>query len=284
MSNTKSSSGRWIWRIVIFLTLGLAIFIGYSVWKVQSARGRLAGSFPTELTVLQYTPKDVIADLGGMKVHIPKHCAEYVEYDSDSTFGEKRKFSLQHLPASKLRGFEIDVRFPEMRCQDNDAMREDRRRNFLSRENPWIGITINSGAIYPKLGAGAIDALVMAVTDTIDKPGKFWFDNFERLPTSDFGLEAYVVAGMDPRLGKPARESLDTYDIFIHRIAEGAADTYITCNKTDRYNGIATCQMIFGMAPRASVYLKVMFARSQLPHWSKIKQSTFDLLTSFEVR
>jgi len=71
-----------------------------------------------------------------------------------------------------------------MRCQDNEEMREDRRRNFLSRENPWIGITINSGEIYPTLGAIATDALAKAVTESIDKPTKFWFDNFERLSTS----------------------------------------------------------------------------------------------------
>lgn len=163
-------------------------------------------------------------------------------------------------------------------------MREDRRRNFLSRENPWIGITINSGEIYPTLGARATDALAKAVTESIDKPTKFWFDNFERLSTSYFGLEAYVVTGIDPRSGRPAREERNVKDVFIHRLSTGAADIYISCNKTEGYRGVATCEMNFGMEPKARVDLTVRFARSRLSQWRTIRQSAIDLLSGFEIR
>jgi len=284
MINAKSSGLKYVGWLILGVLLAVSIFIGQFAWRVYSVQSQWFGFEPPEMAARRFTPKDVIGDLGGMRVHIPRYCAEYVEYDGDPGFGEKRKSLPERLPTSKLQSFGIEARFPEMRCQDNEEMREDRRRNFLSRENPWIGITINSGEIYPTLGARATDALAKAVTESIDKPTKFWFDNFERLPISPFGLEAYVVTGIDPRSGKPANEDRNSKDIFIHRAATGTADTYIACRKVERQQGVATCGMSFVMEPKAQVYLTVSFARSQLPQWHKIRQSTLDLLASFEVR
>lgn len=284
MINAKSSGLKYVGWVILGVLLVVSIFIGQFAWRVYSVQSQWFGFEPPEMAVRRFTPKDVVGDLGGMRVHIPRYCAQYVEYDGDPGFGEKRKSLPERLPTSKLQSFGIEARFPEMRCQDNEEMREDRRRNFLSRENPWIGITINSGEIYPTLGARATDALAKAVTESIDRPTKFWFDNFERLPISPFGLEAYVVTGIDPRSGKPAREDRSTSDVFIHRSASGNADTYIVCSKTEAHVGVATCKMSFGMEPKAKVYIKVSFSRSQLSQWRKIRQSTLDLLTSFEVR
>jgi len=43
---------------------------------------RFSGFQPPEMMMAQYTPKDVIGDLGGIKVRIPRHCAEIVEFYS----------------------------------------------------------------------------------------------------------------------------------------------------------------------------------------------------------
>ena len=283
MLNAKSSVLKCAWWLILGVLLVVSIFIGQFAWRVYSLQSQWFGFEPPEMAERRFTPKDVIGDLGGMRVNVPRYCAEFVAYNGDPTFGEKRKFSLEHLPTAKLRSFGIDARFPEMRCQDNEEMREDRRRNFLNRDNPWIAITVISGEFYPTLGARSADNRSKTITDSIDRPTKFWFDNFERLPISSFGLEAYVVTGIDPRSGKPAKESLDTNDIFIHRLADGAADTYIRCSKSKRYLGAGTCEMNFGMEPKARVRLTVSFARSQLSQWNQIKQSVLDLLASFEV-
>ncbi len=284
MINAKSSSlrhGAWLLLVVL---LAVGIFIGYVSWMGHSVQSQWFSFYPPEMAARQFTAKDVIGDLGGMRVRIPRHCAQYVEYDGDPGFGKRRKSFPKRQPTSKLQSFGIEARFPEMRCKDNEEMQEDRRKNFLNRANPWIVITVISGEIYPKLGAKATDNLSKAVTDTITRPTKFWFDNFERLPTSPFGLEAYVVTGIDPRSGKPAKDSLHTDDIFIHRSEVGTADVYIRCSKSKRYPGAGTCEMNFGMEPKARVDLTVRFARSKLHDWRKIRQSSLDLLTSFEVR
>ena len=50
------------------------------------------------------------------KVRIPRHYAEYVEYDGDPGFGEKRKGPVpERTFESKLSSFGMDVRFPDMR-------------------------------------------------------------------------------------------------------------------------------------------------------------------------
>ncbi len=284
MAGNKPNSHRRLWRWLLYLLIGLAIPVCYVVWKIQATKSELFGFQPPEMALAQYTPKDVIGDLGGMKVRIPRHYAEYVEYDGDPGFGEKRKGPVpERTFESRLRSFGIDVRFPDMKGLENAEMREDRRRQFLKQDNPWVSIGINAGEIYPKSGAEAADRSAKAVTNSIDKPTEFWFANYARLPDVVYGLEAYVVTGTDPRSGKPAAESEDTNDIFIHYAKSGIADTFISCGKTYVPGGVASCRMNFGLEPKARVHLSVGFVRSRLPQWREIRQSVINLLTSFEV-
>jgi len=280
------SENKFLVRLLLLLlVMGSIITLSCLAWKFQSTRGELFGFQSTEMAMAQYTSKHVVGDLGGMKVRIPMYCAEYVEYDGDPGFGEKRKASVSERTfESKLRSFVIDARLPEMTCLENAQMRDDKRQQFLKKDNSWVSIGINAGEIYPKSGAEAAERNARAVINSIDAPTKFWFANYERLQESPYGLEAYVVTGLDPRSGRPAKESENTDDIFIHHSESGKADTYISCSKTNVPGGVASCQMRFGMEPKAQVYLKVRFVRSRLPQWREIRQSTIDFLTKFEVR
>ncbi len=284
--NENKPSKRWrAWRWVVYLLIGLAIPVGYVAWKIQTIKSELFGFQPPEMALAQYTPKDVIGDLGGMKVRIPRHYAEYVEYDGDPGFGEKRKTPIpERTFDSRLSSFGMNVRFPDMEGLENAQMREERRRSFLREDNPWISIGINAGQIYPKSGSEAADRNARAVTDTVNSPTTFWFSNYERLPDLIYSLEAYVVPGVDPRTGKPGRESDSTSDIYIHRATTGRADTYIRCGRTSVPGGVASCQMSFGLEPRAQVHLSVSFVRSRLSQWHEIRHSVIDFLTSFEIR
>jgi hypothetical protein len=46
---------------------------------------------PPEMAAAQFSRGVVVGDLGGMPVAIPRHFAEYVEYDGDPGWGETRK-------------------------------------------------------------------------------------------------------------------------------------------------------------------------------------------------
>jgi len=50
---------------------------------VQShKKPRFYGFQSSKMAMAQYTPKDVIGNLGGMRVRISRHCAEIVEFYS----------------------------------------------------------------------------------------------------------------------------------------------------------------------------------------------------------
>ena len=273
----------------MFLLIGALAFVvlvGWLALKIytESVRVSMAGFQPPEMAMAQYTPKDVIGDLGGMKVRIPRACPEYVEYDGDPGFGEKRKGPVpERTFESKLSSFGIDARLPDLRCKENPELREDLRRTFLTQDNPWIHISISAGERYPKLGARATDAEARYVTDTITHPTKYWQANYERLPESAYELEAYVVTGINPRTRNPARNTEN--DWFIHRDASGKADTVFKCGKIEnpKPKRDPLCTMRFSMEPDAKVFVEVTFRKTHLPKWQDIRQSVDNLLTSYKV-
>lgn len=282
MAEIKSNSNRRLWRWLLYLLIGLAISISYVIWNIQATKRDLFGFQPSAMVVAQHTPKDVIGDLGGMKVRIPKHYAEYVEYDGDPGFGEKRSTAAQAQRSfsSGLSSFGMNVHFPDMKGVETPELKDDYRRNRLKSENPWIRVSINAGDIYPSMGGYANDGLAKKLW----KKSEYWFANYERAPLMDVaGLEAYVVVGSDPRTGKLARESNSTEDIYIHKTTNHV-DTYISCGRTSVPGGIASCHMYFGLEPKARVRLDTVFSPALLPKWHSIQISVSELIYRFEVK
>jgi hypothetical protein len=234
----------------------------------------LADIQPFEMKVAQYTPKDVVGNLGGMKVVIPRHYAEFVEYDEDppAFSGGRKGPTPERTFDSRLRSFGMDVRFPDMKGLENDQIREEKRRQPIQKRM-WLYVGIITGERYP--GDGFLDRLASRVY----KPGDYWWDSYERLPDDTHGLEMHVAAGLDPSTGKARRESkdIDVKDIYIHRNASGKVDTYIDCR-------IVSCDMSFSLEPEAHVDVIVDFRRALLPEWQKIRASVRDLLLSFKVK
>jgi hypothetical protein len=280
-SENKFSNRSRRWRWVGYLLVALSIASGYAFWKFQSTKNQLFGFQPPEMALAQYTSKDVIGDLGGMKVRIPRHYAEYVEYDDDPGFGEKRKESIPERNfESRLRSFGMNVRFPDMKGLETMELKEAHRNYRLKPKNPWIDISINAGSIYPSMGENANSGLAKKLWEK----SEYWFANYERAPQMDTaGLEAYVVAGTDPRTGKPARESDSTDDIYIHKTTSHVG-TYISCGKTSVPGGVATCHMHFGLEPKAKVRIDAGFSPTLLPKWHSVRNSVSELIYSFEVR
>ncbi|MBP9712797.1 MAG: hypothetical protein KBD60_03785 [Sterolibacterium sp.] len=273
------------WRWFTFFLIGLAVPIIYVIWRVATIAGSLIYGFQSpEMAVAQYTPKDVVGDLGGMKMTIPRYYAEYVEYDGDPGFGEKRKGARpERTFDSRLRSFGMDVRFPDMKGLVDAQTREDKRRQPL-REDSWLYVGITAGEHYP--GDGSLDRLTNGHLFHAYTPEskRYWGDTYMRLPEPVFGLEAYVLSGTDPRTGKPARESEDTNDVYIHRLPSGKVDAFIDCGRTFVPGGVARCDMYYSLEPKAHVGVNASFRRGLLPEWQQIQQSSRELLLSFEVK
>jgi len=250
---------------------------------VQGVSTRIMGFQPPEMAMARYTPKDVIGDLGGMKVRIPRYYAEYVAYDGDPGFGEKRKGPRpKRTFDSRLSSFGMDVRFPDMKGLESAQLREEKRRQPL-REQTWISIGVKAGEIYP--GDGFLDRLTSGALFSASLPGRkvYWWNTYERVPEDEYGLEVWRLSGIDPRTGKPARESDIAKDVYIHRNSSGNVDAYIDCMFPRVPDGIGKCNMETSLAPKAQVVVRVNFRLGLLSEWKKIQQSARDLLLSFEV-
>jgi hypothetical protein len=269
---------RWHWLLILLAAVTVPFV--YVIWTVSA---RIIGFQPLEMALAQYTPKDVIGDLGGMKVRIPRHYAEYVEYDGDPGFGEKRKGPRpERTFDSRLTSFGIEVRFPDMKGLENAQLRKENRRQPL-QEKTWIRISINAGEIYP--GDGFLDRLTHGSLFSSSIPGRkeYWWNTYERMPADEYGLEVWRLSGIDPRTGKPARESDIAKDIYIHRESSGNVDTYIDCRRPSVPTGIGKCNLETHLAPKAQAVVKINFRHGLLAEWEKIQQSVRDLLLSFEV-
>jgi len=220
--------------------------------------------------------KDVVGNLGGISVRIPKYYVEYVEYNSGSLFGDfsGKKEVAQRKFESELRSFGMDLWFPASHLSSEE-------RQLNRKEGYGIYAGVISGEYYP--GPGSLRKRARVVLQPDRFPGDYWWNNYKRLPDKRYGLVAYIVSGKDPRTGEPARESDVTTDVYIHNRADGEIDSVIECRRTSVPEGIASCDLLFSLEPLASVQISVDFPRDCLSDWREIKGFVEQLLLSFRV-
>ena len=256
---------QWIW----FFT-GTAVLtpVLYVVWSLGVF---LQGFQPLDMALAQFTPKDVVGDLGGMPVIIPRHYAEYVQYDDEP---DKEKPYQR-----RISSFGMDVRFPDMKGLENWQIREEKRNEPLS-EKSWLYVGVNASSSY--YGPQSLNRRAAELLKPEEHPSEFWWVNYIQLPEKEHGLEVYVVAGNDPDTGEPARESSFTKDIYLELSSSGDVETYISCGRRSVPHGIDSCHLSFLLEPKASVYISARFRRGLLPEWRKMKNSLSTLLMSFE--
>ncbi len=232
---------------------------------------------PSEMRAAQYSSKEVIGDLGGVPVKIPKHFANYVEYDGDPGFGEKRQVDKPvRTYQSKIFSFGFDVRYPDMVGESTPQLREERRkRNIFT--TTWISVGISSSSRY--YGNESLDRLARATVDTPNEILKY--RNYEKLPDEQYGLTVYAASGVDPKTNKPYRQDDDAKDVFIYRNANGNVITYIDCS--NRQIESARCEQTVSLEPFMKAEADIHYRRGLLSEWQKIQESVTQLIYSFKV-
>lgn len=276
----KKKSRRWLkrllWALGIFLLLtALGIFW---LW-VKIAEPYLWGFGPRDMAVAQYTPKDVVGDLGGMKVTIPRHIPELVEYNGDPSWGEKRKGPRpERTHDSKLMSFGFDVRYPDMATLSSPELRAH-KKSAKPFETMWMHVGVGSGEIYPR--DGAMDSQARS---TIEKPSatRFpWTNHYTQVPKKQHGLTVYTLQDTDPDTGQPAREHERARDVYIARNAKGQVTTFIECQSQMRHS--MTCHHNFSMEYDGVKALIVVYYRPELlAHWRDIQAKVTRLILSFK--
>lgn len=132
--------------VVVGVVVGV---VGGMLW-LKYTMPLIFGPFQSlQMAAAQFAVRDVAADLGGMPVTIPRHFANYVEYNGDPGWGEKRKGPRpERTQASKLSSFGFYARFPDMAGLSSPDLRKDKESQSIYN-TMWIDVTLTTGAFYP---------------------------------------------------------------------------------------------------------------------------------------
>ena len=267
---------KWFKRISLALFILIAPVLIFIIYVVSQSSFLLSNPFePPEMAAAKYASRDVVGDLGGVPVNIPRHFANYVEYEGDPGWGEKRKGPKpKRTHQSKLISFGYDTRFPDMAGESSPELIKD-KRSYSIHTTPWIDVGIKTGNIYP--GDGFLDrrASYLDRKDSILE-----YEHYEQLPETEHGLTVYAAEGIDPKTNKPYREDDYAKDVFLHRDHTNRVDTYIDCS--NRLRGSQPCEHSFSLEPHMHAKVYVIYRRTLLPHWKEIQQAVTQQILGFK--
>jgi hypothetical protein len=287
-----------VFKFFALLFFGVLLLAGVFFFKLFSAAAQAQGGnplFPPEMNAAKYARQEfVIGDLGGVPVRIPHYFANYVEYDGDPGFGEKRKGPVpERTYQSKLASFGFKVRFPDMAGLSSPEMWKDyeKYRDYNWKDyydpiksiTPWIGVGFDAGSRYS--GDGLLEYRVNAkLSFNAEKEGyqALSYKNYEKLAKTEHGLTVYAPPGIDPKTKKPYRQDDDAEDLFVHRDKSGKVDAYIECSNRNLNNfKFSPCTQHISMEPRMRTEIYISYTRHHLPHWQQIQRNVSELVWSF---
>lgn len=271
MENLKNqSSPRRSWLFILLSIVTLAFVILLLDQSVKRPSKNSTASMASQLG-----PKDVIGDLGGMKVTIPRHVAEFVEYDGDPGWSGKQAGEVpSRTPDSKLMSFGFRVRFPDMATLSSKELWADRDAG-TPRTTKWLDVGVTTGSHYP--GDGFMDRSTAAILEQPDS--RYWFTQYEELPQKEFDLSVYIASGVNPKTGKPYREHDDAEQIFVSRNLTGKVLTRINCS----HRGFQPCTQSWSLENKkvqAKVY--VSYTRPMLEHWQEIQTNVTQFILELQ--
>lgn len=266
------------------LVLGLVLVASLGAWLLL-ANVWMGGFQPPEMAAARYNSKDVEGNLGGLPVRLPRNAVEFVEFDGDPGWSGKRQGALpERTLNSKLASFGFDVRYPDMAMVTSYALESEKKNQSIYR-TMWLRVGVTSGEIYPK--DGFLDrrfaCLVYPRPTYCGSSTPWWRDDYEKLSKPEHGLTAYALKGVEPQSGLPARNGVNTKDVFVAKDAQGRVRTYIDCDNVQ--HEAAPCGHDFSMeydGMHALVYLK--YRRGMLPHWQDIQNKVTQVMLGFVVR
>lgn len=258
---------RWIVVLLALLsTLGAGV-LGMVVASELWSRGfvRQAMAIPVF--------KDVVGDLGGMPVKIPRHIPEFLEYDS--TPGWRLPVRTH---ASRISSFKFEIRYPDMQTLATQELVSDYVQRRLY-EHSWIHMSVQSAEINPE--HGFLDRLY---ADEIAIPGSHQPQNlYSQLPSSLNGLHLYAKQGVNPQTGRSHRYEWAEGDILVAFDEQGKVKTRIRCSFKRGAETYSGCQQRWSMDSFGlSVDMLAYYAPVLLPHWQDIQTRTSQFVLGFK--
>lgn len=262
--------------IIILLSIGLFV-TAWLFWLSLNLFNEFSDGFQSpEMAAIKFSPKTIHAKLGGMPVSIPPHFANYVQYDGDPGWGEKRNSPHPSRTLdSSLQSFGFDFKYPDMQGLETPALGQEKREAKL-RNTPWMTAGITSGTIFP--GNGFLNRHFY---NTIIKKPYLPEERYTKNVKKIFHLDAYVNMEISPNTGQRMREDHGIDDYYFHINSNENVTTVIHCGTAEK-NWVQTCRQSFSLEPYSNTEVTVSYILPYLEHWKDIQEKTTQLLLSFK--
>lgn len=254
----------------------LAIALGI-VWLSAPAKPDRIEHLSDSWVLKENRNGPVIGDLGGVPVSIPRPYANFVEYDGDPHFMEKRKEPApKRTYESKLASFGFEVRYPDMAPVTGENAAEKRKENIHT--TMWMRVGINSHSAYGGAGDDGIERRARDITDP--KAHRY---PYKPMPEKVHGLTGYFPEGPDEskRLQQVGGSDFNDKNLYFYRDGAGPVETYIECS--NMAHSAAGCSQVFNLQPEMRIRVNVSYRRDLLPHWREIQNSVSKVILGFRV-
>lgn len=258
------------------LSLGVFIcvsFICIVLFAIQSKIVDSSGTNPFEPMIMaeaRYSRSDMVGDLGGMPVTIPRYFANFVEYEGDPGWSGREEVSPKRNHHSKLVSFGFEVRFPDMAGLSNDELRKN-HQSYNIYNTQWVDVSVTTGKNY---GDGLF---LQRKFKSINQNRSF---EIEHRSEKLFGLEVYSPVGVDIETRKPFKIHSDDEDFFVSRDQNGDVLSLIVCSNVE--HAAAPCDLHFSLHPSLKAWIKVHFRRGLLSEWKEMQSSVTQLILGFK--
>lgn len=262
-------------RLIVAMIASAAVLL--LVWLLVPKNLPAGQSLGDSWVIKENQSDPVIGDLGGVPVAIPKPYANFVEYDGDPHFMEKRKAPPPtRTQDSKLASFGFEIRFPDM--EPVTAKTEAAKRNATIQTTMWMRVGIDSNSHYGAAGDQSLERYFEAIAD----PRAHRY-RYEPLPNETYGLSGFTPVGTNLSRRNLGGGGADWNDknIYVHRGQDGRVDTYIACSNMT--HSAAVCEQHFSLLPAMRIRVSVSYRKDLLPQWREIQASVTQVILGFRI-
>lgn len=267
---------RWIITLIALICLAPLAFLLLTMLgtglAVQNALGGFGGM---QMATAEYTPKDVVGDLGGMPVTIPRHMAEFVEYEGDPGWGQKREGPVpERTHKSKLTSFGVQFRYPDMATLSSPEMWQDKNSKSIYNTD-WMSIGVKSGTKYP--GNTWLDWLANSNIHGLHALQYIYV----KQANNKYGLVGYVRVNKDTLKSEERMSTITGDSIYIARNQKEQITTYIECSMVQ--HRAAPCRHNFSLEFQGlPIKVYVQYRRPMLEHWQDIQSKVTTMVLGFK--
>ncbi|MCQ8897096.1 hypothetical protein NQT62_11690 [Limnobacter humi] len=269
----KRSIGHYL--VFALLALPCLIIGGCVVMMGTVLRDYMFGPTPPAMALASISTQDVVGNLNGMPIKIPRHMAEDVEYVGDPGWGERRKGPVpERTYDSALKSFGVTFRYPDMATLSSIELRDDKRKKSIFSTD-WIMFGVSSPSL-------------------IDFPERYYRYKMEPNSVSQgtyyqpmqgkkFGLTGYLLVRKATGLPPDPMPTVVEDTLYVAYSKNGSFKAMINCSTVQ--HAAAPCRHGFNLAQAGgpSVYVYARYRIGMLPHWEDIQEKITQMILGFKL-